>query len=322
MDVYTTAGVPRHARARYWNEIYATRFALVRFDPVDREGFEAELRVGTAGPLGIARIHSQPTDIERTPAHIGRSSGRLFSFVLQLRGSGAFTHYGHETTLDAGDFTLCDNALPHRLRFRGPAELIVLRVAPEALQAYFPFPERICGLKLPARHGFTDTAAAMTRNLWDEVERGLSAKFSALAGRNLMDLMATSYAVAFDPWIAEAPSPCTRRLEAKRFIDGHLKDADLTPEKVAGALRVSPRYLRKLFSAERETVSAYILRRRLEECARLIASPLWRGRTITHIAFGCGFNSAAHFSRAFHGHYGIAPREYREAHLPKQPALG
>jgi AraC-like DNA-binding protein len=321
MNVYSTAGVPRARRASYWNDIYSARFAQVTFDPVHREDFEAELKMGALGPLGIARVSLQPVDVERTRAHVEQSRERLFSFVLQLRGRGVFTHYGHETVLEEGDFTLCDNAEPHHLRLRGPAELIVLRTPPDVLKRYLPLPERMCGLRLPARAGFTGTAAAMTRSLSEQVERGLPDQFSAMVVRNVMEVMATSYAMIFDRHIADSSVVGARRVEARRFIEARLKDPDLTPALVARALHVSPRYLRMLFSAERETLSAYILRRRLEECARQMSSALWRSQTITAIAFGCGFNSAAHFTRVFRNHYGVTPGQYRAAQLPEAAAF-
>jgi AraC-like DNA-binding protein len=321
VDIYSTANVPGGTRANYWNEVYSSKFAHVTFNPLNREGFAAELKVGSVGGLSIARFNSDPTDIERTRSHIAHSRRRLFAFVLQVRGCGMFTHYGHETLLEEGDFTLCDNAVPHRLCFAGPAEFIFLRTSPEELKGYFPFPERVCGMRLPSQEGFTGAAAVMAQSLWDQVERGLPAKFNAMVVRNVMDVLATSYAVLFDSWIADTSAVVARRMEAKRFIEAHLKEPGLSPSAIASALRLSPRYLRMLFSGDHETVSVYILRRRLEECARQISSSLWRGRTLTDIAFTCGFNSAAHFTRVFRDHYGMTPRQYRDAHLAKKTAL-
>lgn len=322
MDVYSTSHVPPGTRAIYWNQVYSSRFAQVTFNPLDREEFEAELKVDHVGDLGIARVHSKPTDIERTRSHIDLSSRRLFSFVLQLRGSAVFSHYGHETTLDEGDFTLCDNATPHRLRFTGAADFIILRVNPDVLRTYLPHPERVCGLRLPAREAFTTAAATMVQSLWDQVENGLPSKFGSMITRSMLEVLATSYAIAFDPWIAVSSAVGARRAAARQFIEAHLKDPDLSPGMVARALRISPRYLRMLFAPDQETVSAYILRRRLEECARQIASPLWSGRTLTDIAFQYGFNSAAHFTRVFGDHFGMTPREYRKAHLARALPLG
>ncbi len=70
-----------------------------------------------------------------------------------------------------------------------------------------------------------------------------------------------------------------------------------------------------IFAAHDDSVSAYLLRRRLEETARQIRDPKWRGHTITELAFGWGFNSAAHFARSFRERYGTAPRDYRRLQL-------
>jgi len=80
-------------------------------------------------------------DIERNRAHISRGGARLFSFLLLARGSGEFEHCGHSTTLQAGDFTLCDNAAPHRLHSGDATELVVLRVSPEVIREHLPNPE-------------------------------------------------------------------------------------------------------------------------------------------------------------------------------------
>jgi AraC family transcriptional activator of tynA and feaB len=315
LDVYSTAAVPRGARASYWNDIYARQFAQVTFNPVDRESFEAELRVGAVGPIGIARVQSKPTDIERTRHHISRSEGRIFSFLLQARGTGVFSHYGHETRMEEGDFTLCDSASPHRFNCSEGTELIILRTPPEVLRSYLPDPEQFCGLRLAANKGITGTAANLARKLWSLAESGLPEKFGAMVARNVLDIMATSYAMAFDNSFADSSAVSTRRLQAKRYIEAHLREPDLTPCTVAGALGISPRYLRMLFCGGNENASRYILRRRLEECAKQLSSALWRGHTITEIAFSSGFNSAAHFTRVFRDEYDVTPTQFRNAHL-------
>jgi AraC family transcriptional activator of tynA and feaB len=320
LDVFSTASVPRSARTTYWNDMYSRRFAQVTFNPVDREGFEAELRMGAVGPISIARVHSKPTDIERTRSHISRSDRRIFSFLLQVRGHAVFTHYGHESHMEEGDFTLCDNAVPHRLACSAGTELIIVRTSPEVLRSYLPMPEQLCGLRLPASKGMTSTAANMAQRLWSLVEGGLPEKFSAMIARNLLDTMATSYAIAFDTSLSESAAVSARKSQAKRYIEAHLRDPDLTPCSVAKALGISPRYLRMLFSGTEESLSRYILRRRLEECAKQLSSVLWNRQTITEIAFACGFNSAAHFTRAFRDEYGMTPSQYRRAQLAKSTA--
>lgn len=297
--------------------MYQRRFAQVTFNPVDREGFEAELRVGAIGPLGIARIHSKPTVVERNRSHISRSDGRLFSFLLQARGCSVFSHYGHETRMEEGDFTLCDNAAPHRFSFAENTDLVMLRIAPDVLRNYLPSPEQLCGLRLPSAQGITGTAANMAQKLWTFVESGLPEKFAGMVARNVLDIMATSYAIVFETTFTDSNAVTSRRQQAMRYIEAQLRDPDLTPCTVARALGISARYLRMLFRGEDESVSRYILRRRLEECAKQLSSALWTGHTITDIAFACGFNSAAHFTRAFRDQYGMTPSEFRRAQSVK-----
>ena len=314
MDIYSTADAPRNTRAAYWNSIYSSRFAQVRFNPVDCDGFEAELRVGAVGPLGLARVQCKPAHIERSRAHVTCSNRRLFSFLVLQTGGSAFSHYGHEIELTAGDITLCDSSTPHSMRCTDATQMLIIRATPEILRRYVPFPEQLCGLRLPVEATFAGAAGSMTRSLWQSVEAGVPEKFVAVVVRNLLDVLATAYAMRFDGKAHDSSVVTARRIQAQRFIEAHLRDQDLSPSRVANALHISPRYLRMLFEGENEPVTGYILRRRLEECAKQIASPLWNGHTITEIAFACGFNSAAHFTRAFRERFGTTPTGFRREH--------
>ena len=65
---------------------------------------------------------------------------------------------------------------------------------------------------------------------------------------------------------------CLARLaEAKRYINLHLADLALTPEKAASALKISVRQLHLLFEPSGISFAQYVLRRRLEECRAALA---------------------------------------------------
>jgi AraC family transcriptional activator of tynA and feaB len=315
MQTWSTADAPRGARAAWWNALYAERFANVTFNPAGPGEFEAELALGAVGPLGIARIRATPAAIERTRLHVARGGARLISFLYVARGTGVFEHNGNVTTLHSGDFTLCDNAAPHRLHSSADTELIVLRAAPEVLRERIPQPESWCGLGLSGTSIFAPAAAYMARELSGRMEAGLPRRYATMAARNLLDVLATAFGMAFEGGASVSSTVAARRLAARRHVEAHLRDPKLSPSQVASALHVSPRYLRMLFQEGEESLSAYILRRRVEECARLLASPLWHGQTVTAIAFGLGFNSAAHFTRAFRQRFGVTPSGYRRQAL-------
>lgn len=96
-------------------------------------------------------------------------------------------------------------------------------------------------------------------------------------------------------------------------IETLLSDPDLSPARVAEEHGVSLRYMQKLFTAEGNSFSNYVRSRRLERCRADLISPQHAQLSISEICFRWGFNSSAHFSRAFREQYGTSPREYRSA---------
>ena len=108
-----------------------------------------------------------------------------------------------------------------------------------------------------------------------------------------------------------SPPLCGRHARAQLRIERDLRDPALSPSRVAKRLRMSPRDLKAVFAAGDETVADYILRRRLEECARELADPERRRTTIQQIALAWGFDSAPLFTRCFRERFGMSPRQYR-----------
>jgi LacI family transcriptional regulator len=82
-------------------------------------------------------------------------------------------------------------------------------------------------------------------------------------------------------------------------------------EQVAQALGVSRRTLDRRFTAALgRSVHEELARVRMEMARRLLADD---SRPIAQVARGCGYGTAASFSRAFHQHSGHWPSEYRVA---------
>ena len=108
------------------------------------------------------------------------------------------------------------------------------------------------------------------------------------------------------------PRPQALR-EIKRYIDAHLDDAGLTPERIAAAHHISRRRLYTLFEAESSGVREWIRERRLERCRRDLRDAALLHATVTTIAMRWGFVDASHFSHCFREAYGMPPRDYRAA---------
>ncbi|MFF7366727.1 helix-turn-helix domain-containing protein [Streptomyces tricolor] len=98
----------------------------------------------------------------------------------------------------------------------------------------------------------------------------------------------------------------------RHFVNEHLGDRDLSPERIAARHHVSVRYLHKVFAAEGTTLARWIKQRRLEECRRELGrrGPADPVPSVAAVARRWGFVNAAHFSRSFRAAYGMSPGEW------------
>ena len=78
---------------------------------------------------------------------------------------------------------------------------------------------------------------------------------------------------------------------AKKFIDDHLKDPDMSPWVVAAGTAISIRYLHELFRSTGETVRQRIIRRRLALAHAELSDPRRASASISAIAADNGFKS-------------------------------
>jgi AraC-like DNA-binding protein len=309
VEVYRTADVPAPSRAAYWNEVYTNRFAPAAVDR-RHSAFDAELRVGSLGATDFACVRSQPTTAERSLEQARRIDQRMLGFVMVLKGAGAVRHCDHEVALGAGEMVLSDNTQPMSVRFDTPMEAITVRAPEASVRARLPGFELVRGRALPGG-GLAETCIALARSLSERLDDALPPAAAERASGCLLDIIAAAYGSAYPVGPSEGAIRAARRARVRAFIEGHLRDPELSPCRVADSLGISPRYLRKLLGDQGECASSLILRRRLEECARELSADVRPKRSITDIAFSWGFNSTAHFARVFKSKYGVSPREFR-----------
>lgn len=310
VEALRTTPVATRNRVTAWSASYCAHLDRAEIVAADADRFDAGLDLGEIGTLRFARLTCVGSAIERYQSPTG-ARAQSFSVIVQLAGAGTLSQYGQKAHLVVGDLALCDNSAPYSHSMAERSELVVIRVPAAALRVHLPSPERFCGRRLAGNAGTTRVAAALVANLCVETRAALPAAVQERLARQALEMIAISYSLALETVIASSSVVGGRYADARRYIEQNLRDPDLDPPRIAQSLNVSSRYLRMIFAAEKETVSSYILRRRLEEVAYRLADTRWRGHSICEIAFDWGFNSAPHFSRSFRERYGVSPRDYR-----------
>lgn len=312
-ETFATDGLEPGRRLEFWNEIACQTFTPVVSDPVDLSTFAARLTRTEVGGLRISEVRSQPATIRHTLTQVARSHASSFFLVVQLEGSSCNRQNGREARLLPGDFTLCSSALPYEMRLPTAARRLVLGVSDDALRRHLACADAVLGLRMPGDRGMSGLLSEFVRSLWTANLDTWGPAVTARLSYTVLDLIAAAYSLIPQARHEVASLASAHRLRIAGYIEAHLRDPALDPQRIAEACGITPRYLHHLFAQESETVTQYIQRRRLEESARaLVAAPL-RGRLVTEIAFDYGFNSLTHFGRVFRNHYGITPSEYRRA---------
>ena len=318
IEVVSTDGLSGRRKVEYWNDSATSAMMAMTADPADIATFRGRMRRMEVGEMRAVEVFSHGARVKRSPAQVSRSGETAFLLELQLEGISATFQGGRDARLEPGDFTLLDSGRPFEVRCTAPMKLLALRVPRVLLGKYLGCPEGLAAIPMCAARGANGLASRFLRDLWNQSNAvPLDPLRTDHAARAALELLAYAYG-ALPPAAGDAPGAAgTHRIRVLDYVETHLSDPGLTPASVAAALRISTRYLHRVWkNADGDSLARYVLRRRLEECARTLRDPLHSRRSITAIAFDWGFVGMPHFCSAFRQHYNCSPGVYREDYTP------
>lgn len=232
----------------------------------------------------------------------------MFSVMLQLEGTTRAQQCGRACTLDAGDFCVIDGLAPFDLEVAEPVSRVVCLQMPRSAVL-----SRKMGLEERTAQRFDgrEPGALLLRNVLQtliDTAPFLEAGQRAAALASVVQMVAAPKL----PGGEEGQRRDDERVAATlAFIDAQLADPTLTAHRVAAAQRLSRRRLDQIMAGLGTSLTAQIWSRRLTQAASDLLDPRFSAKTVTQIAFGVGFEDAAHFARAFKRRYHCTPREWR-----------
>lgn len=314
-EVISTKHLARPARVAAWNEAASRYLAPMEISPVDAAAFEGEMRRADLASMRAFDIQCLGARVRRSAAHVTQSRDATFTLDLQISGRSVIRQAGREACLSPGDFVVLDSTRPHDACFESPVLMRLMRFPAAVFRRFIGCPEDLVALRVNGSSGNGLIASRFLTALFQgRGDHTVVAGVSHLE-RAALELIACAYAPLRKVSVGASSLASMHRVQIVEYIEDHLCDPALSPATIATAMKMSPRYLHRLFNDETETVARYILRRRLERSAEQLSDPLHASRQINALAYACGFATAAHFSRTFRQHFGLSPAEYRQREI-------
>ncbi len=304
----STSGLTPKRQVQCWTDALTDLCGHFDVDPMEASSFEAQVNYTTVSRLKLCQIEASQHRIAHTVARARLSEHPYIKILFQTHGISYFEQNGRHIEIAPGDCLAYDVSCPHTIISPAHTRHEVVIVPKDLLQERGFRLSKMSACKLSARTGTGRIAHDFVLAAFDEATK-LSPYNAVGVANSLIDLLLLPLREAdtmFDRGGAEATY-----IRAQFFIREHLRDPDLSIDRISAALGCTKRYLHMLFSDRGMTVSDYIWRARLQNCRHELETQA--GKTITDVAFSWGFSSSSHFSRVFRKYFGIVPSSIHKA---------
>ncbi len=300
--------VPRRDQLAYLHDFVARSVAGLRFTPREEAGFEFDLscrRLDGDAVVGAARY--SPVRGERT-RELTADGRRNYMLTIHDQDYEVTVADGTRFHVSRGDIVIVEESL--RQTFDLPStQLIVVVLDRGRIVDLSPAIAKQPIHKLPAAAPGVALLTGYARLLLDSAP--LDAAGERLAAGQLHQLAALTLDGVHNRFPrAEVPGVAGARLAVvKKDIASRLTDAALDVTAIARRQGVTPRYIQRLFEREGTTFSQFLRDARLDLARAAIEAA--DGRTVSAIAFDCGFGDLSNFNKAFRRRFGATPRDVK-----------
>lgn len=313
----STADVAPAQRLAYWSDVVCDTYVQLECDAPDGGSpFEGEIAVDRLSALALTRVTSTAQTVRRTPAIIARAAEDRFLVSIQTAGRGVVSQDGRDAVLAPGDFALYDSTRPYTLTFDRPFQQIVLMLPGPMLRSALRDTRRLTASAVPGDRGAGRLLIEMIRTLSEDVDTLAPPSAAAVADSVTQILVAglSSLPAGQGPGVSQRTA--FHREQIRSLVRERLRDPALGVAELARVLRLAPSTLHRAWAGEPCSLADWIWAQRLDAARRDLVDPALAGRGVSEIAFGCGFNDAAHFSRAFRARFGCSPSDWRATSAP------
>jgi AraC-like DNA-binding protein len=275
-----------------------------------------------AWQFGAARLVATTgtgLELRRGPRHLRLEGPPAVALSMQTSGLGWFDHLGEKKQLPSGGLKLVDLTAPYRFGWSGVGGNQGLQVGYDTLGLPVDLVRRSIGC-LPASPMYSILQHHLRSLSRHGDTLSTDAGAAALGAATTELLRAFIVSAVGDPARARPILADTETVRLVAFLRSRLSDPELCPEQIAAAHNISVRQLYKLCERAGFSLEQWIITARLEGARAELAAPAGRRRKIAAVARGWGFANPSHFTKRFHGAFGVTPREWQQHSRNEQRA--
>jgi len=311
---FSTRSVEAPHQLEFWRESIGEVYVRLEVDTLapNSAGFEGTILRHMERGLAYSEIFGDAHVATRTPRLAKHGGEDAFLVLVQRSGQTLIEQDGRQAVLHEREFALCDSNRSCTLTMPRRFHHDTLMIDGRTLRAALREPERFTARPMRGDTGpgriFLSMLGALRETVADLDERA-----GACVSDSLVDMLGATVASLHGEAerLPENNLETYHRERIRSLTNERLFDPNLSVESIAAEVKLSSRYIYRLFEHEPETLSIWIWRKRLEAARRAILSRSQRHRSLTDIAYSVGFKDPAHFSRQFKAAYGCSPRDFR-----------
>jgi AraC-like DNA-binding protein len=313
--ILATSAVEPARRTAYWTDMVCDAYVQLECDAgAGAERIDGEIVADRLATLDLSRVTSTAQTVRRTPAKIRESGEDVFLVSIQTRGRGVISQDGRDAVLAPGDFALYDSTRPYTLSFDDAFQQLVLMLPGPVLRTAVRDTHRLTATRVSGDRGAGHLMITMLETLAQDI--GTLAPASAGAVAESVTQILVAGLTTLDAATQKPPASALAALhleQIKALVRERFREPDFGIGQIAAALRLSPSTVHRAWSGQACSLSDWIWSLRLDDARARLTDPAFAAHGVGRIAFECGFNDAAHFSRAFRARFHCAPRELRGA---------
>ena len=300
--------IPPSERFEFWHDVGSLVHRPVRpsYSAPNLLSVQAVARPFDVMVMG--QMASSEQYFERTERMIKTDHVDSLQLVLLEHGSVHWSALGHDCHAQAGDLLLLDNHVITQSAWAAHRQIYA--VLPRDLVA-------APGWQGPSRRVLragSPCAAILShylQTIWASRQTESLSSTQHLA-QGLASLTRIYFSEAA-PLLEAASTPEPVKQTIQRWINEQLHNPDLDAAQICSAFYLSRSTLYELFKPE-GGIRTYLQKCRIERARLILENPDCQV-SISAIASQLGFRSLSSFSRSFHDHWGLTPRDVRKQAL-------